>query len=1858
MNMTHVRTLILLVCLMLPLPALLFAEGETGSENDVIRQYRTILTQLPKRGAAFDKVYNHYLDIGQSEVFYRDCQTAAEKHPDDAAAHLLFALVAERRKNTDAAVKSYQTAAGLDPQNPLPPLYLAELLIHQRKYHEAAALLEKKLSEIKEFRNKNDQRAMLQTLASAYHRFGHSEKAINTWNKLTGLFPNDPDIPVQLAEMLEFDGKLDESLKQYQRLIKMTEDDFDRIRFSLAAADIKIRLNRDEEALADLDALLGLLDTENYLADTVRDRIDRIFDRSRNTNRQIGFYRKRIETEPHDTGSVFRLVKTLQKTGRDNEAETLLTESVKKNPSHIPLRLALIDVFIARKNYAAAISQFQAVNEIEPDKIEYLAQWGSTVRQNPDLPETERKAEAVKIWNRIIESAPDDPAVIVQAAEIFFRNNLFDEAENCYKKALELRPDDFAYREYLSMFYHQRKNRQKVLETLLPPEDQTLNVRSREETGNLLLTLGYAAEAQKILKESADAAPDDSALQLRYIESLLRTDNISAAAEVFDKTEKRIADDEQFSVFLQQTVNLLTALQKTGDAVKIYETKKEKNYRTLWTLAAFYQQAASSQSGQDRKVPSAAAVSEKALKLKQTPPLLRFAAGLYVQTGNSKEAVKLYQKLVQEDSVRAGEYRQQLVNLYIQRGEVQAAVETSKQLLGRGTENAGRLRYVADLLLSVNKRDEAVKLLQQALTYEPGNADVLRVLAQTLSQANRREESIELFWRLYDILDNTTAKLSVIETLSQEYHQLGKESELTDLLKQKSMNYEHRWESLQALVKVHRNDNEPAEAQAVLETMLELPAGNKEDADKQMLWVLRELVSVTESMENSAAAVRYQEAVCQKINDLAEQDHLFHLYEKTGNMTLAKKLFLDQVLRQNDTAKRYEMIDKMIVRQEWEAVTQVLDFLEVHETENWNLLLRKIIIESCQNKPVEHLVKEFRSLNIAEPKPAGAAAVENFWTAHIDAVFRMIFSKTTHFKGGSRHSVYDMSYAVPNYQKARFIVLFFLLREAAHKDFTVSKADTEIRHNFRNKIEEIRAMFPADSENEDVLVERICFERGLMSLCNSDRQEHFFPDGMLKRQIDQNVCQKTLWQITRKIALNSENTDWDEPLFQILVTESICELVARRFLHTADSDARLSAELSQIFDNYCHQQKLPPINADQRGKMINTAVYLVKQSVSDHKESQNPHVCTPLTLAQKTDKLMLLWKRQSGQMSYHWTSRYSVLQWILRSQHRSADLQTLDALMVSQINQDPNRFAERFGSLPQPVNEDLILFMELSGYESMEDRFHRFRKFFAAVQTDAMDMQEKNAFGHCLFPCFFNHDCITAPSSRYDIFTEPEINLLHRTSDHIVHYLVSPQQDEYPKFVRAFLGVDPPYAVHQLTFQGDQIIRLNELERSLFQFLDFSFQIISEFNLEPQEFEPQTNAPVTQGLSGSSRLRGQASMLASYRNELQGDRPIDRNTIYNLIPAPARNDSDVERFFFRALFICRALDTKTRFVVAKNEEDKIIPLRKNCIGRLRLFLETKKHSTAAVERAWANHLTETFGDLLKPVEQPSAKQVKPSPDIELLQLAEKLEKKGKTAALESSEKLALALLNIKLQKYTAAVAVLDSIELNTASDVSAREWIAAHLAVKFAKTETAEPALWKRGTEAVNRLLNDRLPDKDLLALLPVLKHFNRSKDEQRILEQLIVTISDQRLLTELLYKLRAEGERQKENAARTSLRILQNPAFLQNTRRLTADVYLLENAVKSLRETDQTEKIVPVLEMRLKGLRDKTDSRILLAKLYLSLDRLDEAKALAAELSRQPSSEPERRQMIISLLNHFGLHKELDAMNRQLTEQDNKLTP
>src|SRR5262249_18341031 len=155
-------------------------------------------------------------------------------------------------------------------------------------------------------------------------------------------------------------------LVRYEALARSSRDPYRRVQFRLEAADLKIRLGRQAEALRDFEGLLSGLDPESWLYRDVRRRIEDVFLRQDDQSGLAAAFERWLGTSATDVEAMARLGRTLVAQGRAAEARTWLDRAVKLAPSRKELRLALIEQLVRERKFAEAAAQYAAISQADP----------------------------------------------------------------------------------------------------------------------------------------------------------------------------------------------------------------------------------------------------------------------------------------------------------------------------------------------------------------------------------------------------------------------------------------------------------------------------------------------------------------------------------------------------------------------------------------------------------------------------------------------------------------------------------------------------------------------------------------------------------------------------------------------------------------------------------------------------------------------------------------------------------------------------------------------------------------------------------------------------------------------------------------------------------------------------------------------------------------------------------------------------------------------------------------------------------------------------------------------------------------------------------------------------------------------------------------------------------------------------------------------------------------------------------------------------------------------------------------------------------------------------------------------------
>ncbi len=275
-----------------------FVTGQDAPTDErdraVMNRFLSVVEKAPRRGTALDRVYGYHVERGSLDAFLKTYQDRTTADPNDGAAWLIIGLVESQRGRDAAAVAALRKAEAARADDAMPCYYLGQSLVLVGQPDDAAQAFERAIARKP---NRADLLEIFQALGRVYQRAHRNEQALAVWSRLEKIFPDDPRVQEQIAASLAEEAQPDQALPRYEALAKSTKDRFRQVQFQVDAAELKVRLNRTADALADFEGLLGRLDPESWLYREVRRKIEEIFTKSDDLAGLAAYYEKWIRQE-------------------------------------------------------------------------------------------------------------------------------------------------------------------------------------------------------------------------------------------------------------------------------------------------------------------------------------------------------------------------------------------------------------------------------------------------------------------------------------------------------------------------------------------------------------------------------------------------------------------------------------------------------------------------------------------------------------------------------------------------------------------------------------------------------------------------------------------------------------------------------------------------------------------------------------------------------------------------------------------------------------------------------------------------------------------------------------------------------------------------------------------------------------------------------------------------------------------------------------------------------------------------------------------------------------------------------------------------------------------------------------------------------------------------------------------------------------------------------------------------------------------------------------------------------------------------------------------------------------------------
>ena len=947
------------VATLLVLASGLSARGADDGDARVRDRYLSMAMNNPRRGPTVERLYQLSIQAEGIDALIERIETDATGEAKSPG-WTLIGLLEETRGRDAEAIAAYQRGAAADPEAYYPRYSLGLIHLHRNDWDRAADSL---LAALEITPPLEDAIEIRKALGRCYLRSRQFDKARETWTALAEMAPEDPITLEELTTLLVEEEQWDEALGYYERLRALHKDrPYQAVLCTIAMGKVEARRGRFEDALARFEEALGRIKPDSWLASEIRQRIQELFRKRNDLTGLIGYYEKRLTDEQSDgVREMVLLAELLVEIDRGPEARPWYERALELAPKSETVRLAYVRLLESEKDHAAAIEQYERMLEDRPNEIAYLEALGELhLQADPgDVGET----KARQCWERIAESNPQDPATMVQVAEILVAHAMNDQASGYFDRAILLAPGVGQYREYKGEFLAKTDRRDEALAVF---EEMAAGPRRSPETLlRLAEVLGYFdfnAEAIETSREAVALKPDDFEARMQLVELLADGKAFGDALTELNEAEKLSPN----AFFKRQVVDTrIRLLMRSDRLAETFELGAAALSAEPSEEAAPYVECAKMALALG-KTSEAGDFTVNALeRLPGDVPVLELAARVYERASDYEKLTGVLKRLTELAPQNRSEYHRQLANCHARLGDREAALKAAEDVIAASPDNPTGYELLAQLCERFGMPDRSLASLAEALKVDPRNMDLRLQYARWLERTATLDEAIEQYWVAYDGSNEADEKLNVIRLLADAAYRADRFERVIDRLERARRTTRDDWIPLLSMAEAYRKIDDYSKAREIL---TELIARRPQETA-----LLSQMVRLATAEGLQEEAVRHLQQLVKlepSRKNLMRLAGLLHDLDR-GEEALA-------VWRQaakatgDETAAVCEVATELFEHQAYEPAIELMDDARERHPVDWQMgyLLGTVLMKAGRTADADELFVELADLPDLPQAPA------------------------------------------------------------------------------------------------------------------------------------------------------------------------------------------------------------------------------------------------------------------------------------------------------------------------------------------------------------------------------------------------------------------------------------------------------------------------------------------------------------------------------------------------------------------------------------------------------------------------------------------------------------------------------------------------------------------------------------------------------------------------------------------------------------------------------------------------------------------------------------------------------------------------
>jgi len=477
------------------------------------------------------------------DIFQRYTYSIQVKHNNEVIGELVFTIApmtedwlerANRIINDKKRLSFLESAVSQNADDMRFKLRLADEYLTQKRWKQGAQMLEAILKT-------KDDPTLMRKLVEAYERLQQYDQVIATLRKLIAKSPDDLELRVHLAEVLEKKGRIKEAIAEYTKMLpRLTKADQVGVMKNLGYLSFQTGLKKDA--------------LEWYLKAAQHDKNDpnlyynigSLYDELKKPDLAEKYLRMALDLRKGDIDGRLRLAHSLFNKGNLKEAKHYTEEILAKEPNHLEaltiyanilekegdkkaLRSTYERILAHDKKNTTILFNLGVLEAEEGNDTKSIAYFERLLTINPeDIEAREALFDVCRRFNKndlayaqavaLIKSKPEKIELYGYVFDYLMARKRFDEAVSSMRKGIEANPKNYELRQYLILAYLSAK-KPELAETemehalTLRPEDTKL----LHQLATLKENKGEPEKAFELYKSILKISPDDEKAGEAYL---------------------------------------------------------------------------------------------------------------------------------------------------------------------------------------------------------------------------------------------------------------------------------------------------------------------------------------------------------------------------------------------------------------------------------------------------------------------------------------------------------------------------------------------------------------------------------------------------------------------------------------------------------------------------------------------------------------------------------------------------------------------------------------------------------------------------------------------------------------------------------------------------------------------------------------------------------------------------------------------------------------------------------------------------------------------------------------------------------------------------------------------------------------------------------------------------------------------------------------------------------------------------------------------------------------------------------------------------------------------------------------------